>query len=100
MAHLTMEDKFFATTVFRGRLHIRGIAAWARWDPSRFVYVDESALDLWLMGHTEERKVKNLADLESEVAKSLDSKERSGTLWIHENLEMEAQKFWFNLMTV
>jgi hypothetical protein len=52
------------------------------------------------MGHTEERKVKNLADLESEVAKSLDSKERSGTLWIRENLEMEAQKFWFNLMTV
>jgi hypothetical protein len=100
MANLTMGDKFFGTTVFRGRLHIRGLAAWARWDPSRFVYVDESALDLWLMRHTDERKVKNLADLESEVAKSLDLKEGSGTLWIHESLEMEAQKIWFNLITV
>ncbi len=96
MAKLTMGGKLFAATVFRGKLHIRGIAAWAPWDSTRFVYMDESALDLWLMGPTEERKVKNLSDLESEVTKSLDA-ERPRTLWIHESLETEVPKFWFNL---
>lgn len=100
MAKLARGGKFFAATVFQGRLHIWGVPAWGSWDSARFVYIDESALALRLVGSPEERKTKSPADLECEVAKSRDPHDRPRTLWIHEDLQIEAQRFWFNLMTV
>lgn len=99
MAKITTAGQYFCATVFQGKLHLRGIAAWAPWEPERFLYMDEHALDLRLIAYPDERKVQTRPNLEAEVAKSVGAPDRLRTLWIHNALERDAREFWFNLLT-
>lgn len=87
-----MSERFFATVVVRGRLHVRGIGDSGPWDRKWLRYRTEPQIEVNFNPHNGDRKVRTLEELQAVISEAADIQVRN--VWIHENLEDEARRLW------
>ncbi len=84
-----MADRFFPVTLLGGRLHLRNIPQWSKWDSSK--------LERWTKAEIYpfpgDRIIKTKEELEVAM------REPKGvtpvrTLWVHDDLEDEVRRLW------
>jgi uncharacterized coiled-coil protein SlyX len=94
-----MTDRFFAAMLLGDCIHVRGIAAWGPWDPSRLHFRDEPSLDLSLKFAVADRKIRTLAELEAAITEFRQGGSL-GTLWVHEQLADDLRTLWEDLLSL
>jgi hypothetical protein len=85
-------DRFFLAAVLGGRLHPDGIPEWGSWDSSRLHWWSEDHPNL-ILTITRERKVRTAEELEAAMKEPM-GVAPTRNVWIHENLEDEASRWW------
>jgi len=84
--------RFFAVTVFGGRLYVHGLAAGDPWDEARLEYRSKRGVDIMTLEPSWERAVHTAEELH-EILCRLSPELPTQTLWVHEAVSADLRTF-------